>query len=264
MVKRDVVSPEGFRGDGRRANELRRIECEIGGGDFSGGGGDGAAYVAQGNSRCLVTVVGPKEPENRSRQVHDRANIEVVFSMASFSSGERRQQLKKDKLRILPAFNYLLVITCSSKYRRLLELASVVKSTFESAIITSSYPRSEITIEIQILQFDGGALPLAINATTLALMNAGIPMYDYVVAASAGFGSNTPILDVNYTEEGLDVPVVTVGVMPRSGKVVLLNLESRLHLDEFEKVLTLAKDGCTQMYQVLDEAVRANAEALAR
>ncbi|KAJ3065129.1 Exosome non-catalytic core component, partial [Rhizoclosmatium hyalinum] len=79
--------------------------------------------------------------------------------------------------------------------------------------------------EVFISQFVG-ALPLAINATTLALMNAGIPMYDYVVAASAGFGSNTPILDVNYTEEGLDVPVVTVGVMPRSGKVVLLNVSS--------------------------------------
>ncbi|KAJ3068002.1 Exosome complex component RRP41 [Podochytrium sp. JEL0797] len=249
MGKSDVVSPEGFRIDGRRANELRRINIDIGASSFLPPGSaaraaDGAAFVEQGNTRCFCQVFGPKEPSMRSAQLHDRATITVDFNIAAFSSGERKQKLRKD--------------------RRLLELASIIKSTFESVILTTSFPRSEITIQIQILQFDGGSLHVAINAATLALMNAGIPMTDYVVACSAGFGSLTPVLDVNYTEEGMDVPVVSVAVTPRSGKVVLLNLESRLHLDEFEKVLTLAKDGCMQMYEILDEAVRASAESLAR
>ncbi|KAJ3241298.1 Exosome complex component RRP41 [Chytriomyces hyalinus] len=245
-MKSDVVSPEGFRCDGRRPNELRRFNCDMGtaSGGYAGSGADGAAYVEQGNTRCLVLVFGPKEPSMRSAVLHDRATLSVEFNIASFSSGERKTKLRKDK--------------------RLLEMASIIKSTFESVILMSSFPRSEITIQIQILQFDGGSLHTAVNATTLALMNAGIPMEDYVVACSAGFGNGHPILDVNYTEEGMDVPVISLGITPRSGKVILLNLESRLHLDEFEKVVTLARDGCTQMHEILDTAVRSSAEALAR
>ncbi|KAJ3206153.1 Exosome complex component RRP41, partial [Entophlyctis luteolus] len=108
--------------------------------------------------------------------------------------------------------------------------------------------------------FDGGLLHAAVNATSLALMNAGIPMLDYVVACSAGFANGCALLDANLTEEGMDVPVVTLGMMPRDGKVVLVNLESRLHIDEFEGVVALAKDGCAQMYTILDAAVRASAQ----
>ncbi|KAI8622479.1 ribosomal protein S5 domain 2-type protein [Chytriomyces sp. MP71] len=246
MPKAEAVSPEGFRCDGRRPNELRRIQTEIGGqvGSLGGSGADGSAYVEQGNTRCLCLVFGPKEPSGRGSVLHDRATLNVEFSVASFSSGERKQKHRRDK--------------------RLLEIASIIKSTFEAVVMTTAYPRSEIAIQIHILQFDGGSLHTAVNATTLALMNAGIPMKDYVVACSAGFGNGSPILDVNYTEEGLDVPVVTLGITPRSGKIVLLNLESRLHMDEFERVMLLAKDGCTQMYEILDNAVRASAQSLAK
>jgi ribonuclease PH len=39
-----------------------------------------------------------------------------------------------------------------------------------------------------------GALQTAINATTLALVDAGIPMEDVLCACSVGFASEKPIL----------------------------------------------------------------------
>ncbi|KAJ3112538.1 Exosome complex component RRP41 [Physocladia obscura] len=235
MGKTEVVTDEGFRIDGRRAHELRRVVCTVGGESYVA---DGEAMIDTGNTKCLVRVFGPREPTVRSNVLLERASVVVDFNLAAFSSGERKQKLRQDK--------------------RLLEMASLIKSTFEAAILTQSFPRSEIAIQIQILQFDGGSLHAAINTTTLALMNAGIPMLDFVVASSAGFANGTTILDVNYTEESMDVPTLSLAMMPRSGKVVLLNLESRLHLNEFEGVLRLAKEGCTRMYGILDEAVRRN------
>lgn len=54
---RELISPEGLRLDGRRPGELRKISCEIG--LFSRV--DGSASIQQGNTKVVVTVVGPKE-----------------------------------------------------------------------------------------------------------------------------------------------------------------------------------------------------------
>jgi exosome complex component RRP41 len=46
------------------------------------------------------------------------------------------------------------------------------------------YARSELTICVQILQSDGGNAMAAINAASLALIDAGVAMKDYVVACA--------------------------------------------------------------------------------
>ncbi len=60
--------------------------------------------------------------------------------------------------------------------------------------MTSLFPRSQIDIFVQILQADGGTRCASINAATLALINAGIPMKDFVVSCAAGCIEGTPIL----------------------------------------------------------------------
>jgi exosome complex component RRP41 len=47
----------GLRIDGRKPNELRKIECEVG--IFAGA--DGSASLSQGNTKILATVYGPHE-----------------------------------------------------------------------------------------------------------------------------------------------------------------------------------------------------------
>jgi exosome complex component RRP41 len=133
-------------------------------------------------------------------------------------------------------FQFILYIT---SIRRLLELAAAIKSTFEPVIQTGLYPRSQIDIIVEIHQQDGGVLSSCINATTLALTDAGVAMYDQVVAVSAGLHSTLTLLDLNHYEEN-DIPHLTVAVMPRSGKVTLVNMESRLHLTRFEAVFKVA------------------------
>ncbi|KAJ3045853.1 Exosome complex component RRP41 [Rhizophlyctis rosea] len=238
----DIVSPEGLRVDGRRPPELRRLNCRTG--VFAQA--DGSAYIEQGNTKCLVSVYGPREPAKRSGQQEKGPIINVEYNVASFSSGERKQKLKRD--------------------RRLREVASVIKQTFEPIICYGQNvaSRSEIDINIQILQVDGGALHAAINATTLAMIDAGVPMRDFVCACSAGIANNIPLLDLNHIEESADVPTLTVGLLPKSGKITLLSLEARLHLDKLQSVLELASNGAERMRDELDATIRKATRELAK
>lgn len=97
---------------------------------------------------------------------------------------------------------------------------------------------------------------IAINGTCLALIDAGIPITDYVTACTAGYCNEQAILDLNYIEESSEVPCLTVALTPKNEKILLMNMEHRLHLDNFDSVLSLAKTGCQTIYESLDECIR--------
>jgi hypothetical protein len=63
-------------------------------------------------------------------------------------------------------------------------------------------------------------------------------------------------LDLNYLEESSDSPELTVAILPRTGKVNLMSMESRLHVDMLESVASLATQGCEQIHTILDAVVR--------
>lgn len=83
-----------------------------------------------------------------------------------------------------------------------------LRQTFEEAVQTQLYPRSQIDISVLVLEQDGGTadmemvvivgvLQTAINAVTLALVDAGIPMNDYICATSAGLVDDNAILGLS-------------------------------------------------------------------
>jgi exosome complex component RRP41 len=232
MAKLELLTPEGLRIDGRRAGELRKVHCKLG--VFSRA--DGSAYFQQGNTKVLAAVYGPKEVEAKSKALHDRSIITVEYSTAAFSGNERKKKTKGD--------------------RRAMEASLVLRQTFEEAVMTLLYPRSQIDIIIEVVQNDGGALVAAINAATLALVDAGVPMRDFVVACSSAFISATPILDPNYVEDTAGSPQMLVAILPKSNKVVTLQLHNKLPLETMEKVMNLAISGSQLIYQVMQEEVR--------
>lgn len=165
----------------------------------------------------------------------------------------------------MPAIRLLFVLwtQLGEKRRRILELASAIKSTFEPVIQTHLYPRSQIDIYVQVLQQDGGLLSASINAATLALINAGIPLIDYVCAVSSGVHSTQALLDLTTLEEN-DVPNMTVAVMPRTGKATLVTLETRLHVDRFEEIFRLACDAGKVVHKEMRRAVKEKTGGLIR
>ena len=78
--------------------------------------------------------------------------------------------------------------------RRAVEAASALRQSLESAVLLRLYPNSEIEVHVQVLQSDGGALAAAVNAATLALIDAGVAMSDYVVGCGVAYIQRTPLL----------------------------------------------------------------------
>lgn len=219
---------------------------------------DGSSYLEMGNTKVICTVIGPSEVRNQgmaSRDRHDdRAGVSVNISVAGFSGIERKRRTGD---------------------KRISEMQSTLQTTFQNSLFLDRYPRSTIQIWINVLGQDGSMLAACLNAATLALIDAGIPMMDYVCACTAGSTANTlsytggagddestdPLLDLNSQEE-LELPFLTVGSIGASDKVVCLVMETRVRIDRVESMLAVAVDGCKQVKEVLDGIVRRHGKAL--
>jgi len=69
------------------------------------------------------------------------------------------------------------------------------------------------------------------------------------------------MLDLTLLEEN-DLPHVTVAVMPKTGKVALVTLETRLHVDRFEEIFRLAGDAGRVVHAEMKGAVRSRTSGL--
>lgn len=109
---------------------------------------------------------------------------------------------------------------------------------------------------LQVLQADGGNYSACVNAATLALVDAGIPLKDYVCACTAGFVRDTPIVDFNHFEESFGGAEVIVATLPRSDQIIFLEMNGRLHEDHLTAVMDRAIAGCKDVYHIVDRVVR--------
>ncbi|KAM0802031.1 ribosomal protein S5 domain 2-type protein [Usnea florida] len=146
--------------------------------------------------------------------------------------------------------------------RRTTEMQNTIASAFQSTLFTHLYPHSAITISLHVLSQDGSLLAACINAATLALIDAGVPMSDYIVACTSGLTppnsgteSSDPLLDLNGMEEQ-ELPWLTVGTLGAGERVSVLVMESRVQVGRLEGMLAVGVDGCKQVREILDGVVR--------
>ncbi|CAD6504620.1 BgTH12-00128 [Blumeria graminis f. sp. triticale] len=234
-----------LRLDGRRWNELRRISAQI----STQPSADGSSYLEMGNTKIICTITGPSDGKATTRLAStnvggvDRADIQVAINIAGFSGVDRKRKAKNDK--------------------RLTEMQTIIANAFAESLFTNHYPFSTISINLDILSQDGSILAALINASTLALIDSGIPMRDYISACTAGstssYSSNDeaadPILDLNNMEEQ-ELPSLTVATLGASNDVSVLMMETKVQLGRFEGMLAVALDGCKQVRKILDGIVR--------
>ncbi|CCC69759.1 hypothetical protein NCAS_0D01780 [Naumovozyma castellii] len=237
MSRLEIYSPEGLRLDGRRWNELRRFECSI---NTHSHASDGSSYLEQGNNKVITLVKGPKEPTLRSQMDTEKAILKISVNITQFSKFERSKSSHKNE-------------------RRVLEMQTALIRTFEKNVMLNIYPRTLIDIEVHVLQQDGGIMGSLINGITLALIDAGIAMYDYISGVSIGLYDTTPLLDVNSLEENA-MSSVTLGVVGKSEKLSLLLVEDKIPLDRLETVLAIGIAGAHRVRDLMDEELRKHAE----
>lgn len=168
---------------------------------------------------------------------HEEVIVNCQYSMATFSTGERKNRPRGD--------------------RKSQEMTIHLRQALSAAIKTELYPKSQIDIFIEVLQADGGNYSASVNAATLALVDAGICLKEYVCSCTASLANgDVPLMDVSHLEEVSGGPTLTVACLPSSQKIAFMEMSQRFHLDHLPKVLRTAMEGCREVQNILDKAVR--------
>ncbi len=224
MKKKDLIK-EGKRIDGRAPQELRPVEMKV---DVVSRA-DGSALVKFGNTVAIASVYGPRALFPRHLQELETCVLRCRYNMAPFSVDERKS---------------------SGPDRRSIELTKVIRLALEPVIFVEDFPRATIDIFVEILQADGSTRVTAINAASLALASAGVPMRDLVTACSVGKIDGTLILDLNGDEDKNSEADLAFATMPTKNKVTLLQMDGNLTKEEIGKLLELARNTCKKIYEM--------------
>jgi len=231
LSPRKKKKTEWSRVDGREWNELRPIKIESG----VLPNADGSAYIEMGKNKIIVGVYGPKEMHPKHLAKPNMAVLRCRYHMAPFSVDPRRS----------PAPS-----------RRDSEISMVMRYALEPAVFLERYPRSSIDVYVEILEADGGTRTASINAATVALVDAGIPMRDLVVSCAAGKYEGRLVVDLGDYEDKKGEADVPVAYMPKLDRVTLLQMDGILTPEEVNECVKLAIDGCKQIYEVQREALK--------
>lgn len=232
MAHTDLLSETGFRIDGRKASELRNFNCKLGVFEQA----DGSAYLEMGHTNVLAAVFGPHEvtrhgPKTKASSLHDKAFVNCQYSQATFSTIERKRKPRMDV--------------------RSLELTNNIREIFDNVILTNLFPNSQIDIFLEVLQSDGSNMSACINAATLALIHAGIPIKDFVVSCSATLIDDETLVDVSHFEESASsLPIMTLSMLPKSKQIVSLESTGRVPSNSIEKLIDSAVAGCEEIHQI--------------
>ncbi len=139
--------------------------------------------------------------------------------------------------------------------RREIEISKVIKEALKPAVMLERFPRTVVDVFIEVLQADGGSRCAALDAASVALADAGIPMRDMVSAIASGKVADTIVLDVNNEEDQAGQADMPVGYMPNLGKITLIQLDGILTQDEYKKCVQTAIDGCKLVYEIQKKAL---------
>jgi exosome complex component RRP41 len=231
MEKPEKLIVDGKRLDGRAPDELRPLKIKAGVLERA----DGSAYAELGKNKVFAAVYGPREMHPRHDQQPDTAVLRCRYSMAPFSVDDRKRP---------------------GPDRRSTEISKVIKEALEPVLFLELYPRSVIDVFIEVLQADAGTRTAGINAASVALADAGVPMKDMVSSVAVGKVDDTIVLDLNKEEDQLGTTDMPIAVVPRKKLVTLLQMDGHFTKEEFVQALDLAFRGCEKIYDVQRQALR--------
>jgi len=226
-----LIDENGLRIDGRRPDEMRPLKIEAGVLKRA----DGSAYVEWGNNKVMAAVYGPRECHPRHAQDPTRALVQCSYNMASFSVDDRKRP---------------------GPDRRSHEISKIISEALTNVVFTEYFPRTSIDVYIEVLQANAGTRCAGLTAASVALADAGIPMRDMVASCAAGKVADTVVLDLNKEEDNFGQADIPLGYVPRTGDVVLLQMDGDLTPEQFRKGFGMAVEACKRIGELQKDALK--------
>ncbi|MCL6500463.1 MAG: exosome complex exonuclease Rrp41 [Candidatus Pacearchaeota archaeon] len=229
------------RPDGREYDETRKIEAKVGVVKRA----DGSAMFSFGSSRAIAAVYGPRQLHPQHLQNPEKCLLRCYYDMLPFSVAERKRP---------------------GPSRRSTEISYVTTSALSPVLKLEAFPNAVIDVYILIIEADASTRCAGINAASLALAHAGVPMTELVSAVSIGKIGDAIVADITKEEEdykikkdGKEIKAATdipMAILSRANKLSLLQLDGKVTLDELKEAIALGKKTCKKIVEIQKQALK--------
>jgi len=223
------------RFDGRKFDEVRPIKAKVG----IVPSADGSAIFETGGTKAIAVVRGPRTLHPQHMQNPQTGTLRVNYGMMPFSVWER--------IRPGPS-------------RRSEEISKVSEWALSSVVDLSEFPNTVVDVFIQIPQADAGTRVAGLNAASMALAHAGIPMKEMISAIAVGKADKTLIVDVDKSEEdfhdGEGATDIPIAITSRTKKIALLQLDGKISPTELKEAIEMGKKACGEVLKVQMKALK--------
>jgi exosome complex component RRP41 len=222
------------RTDGRKIDEMRKIEAKVG----IIPNADGSAMFSSGDTIAIAAVYGPRKLHPQHQQDPEKCVLRCTYNMNSFSVSDR----------IKPGPS-----------RRSMEISKIIEWALSPVVLLKKFPGTVIDVHINIIQADAGTRCAAINAASMALAHAGIPMTNLVSSISIGKLDKQLVVDVNKDEEdweegegATDIPISMTG----DGKLTHIQLDGKIGKEQMKEAVQLAEKACKEIYEIQKKVLK--------
>ncbi|KZC09351.1 PREDICTED: exosome complex component MTR3-like [Dufourea novaeangliae] len=232
------------RSDKRTNNEMRKIFLKTGVISQA----KGSAYIEMGNTKVVCSVFDPREVPNKNGYCV-QGEIYCEFKFAPFSCEKRKihQQSAEEK-----------------------ECSLILQRSLEPAVCLHEFPNFQVDVYAVVLDNVGSSLAAAIIAASVALANAGVPMFGLVTASTIGIYDNHFLVDPTDTEEAIcntqpeqqddfNHGIITVASLPQHGQISEVFLVGSIDADSVIRatdiLTTVNKDICPVLQQCLVKTI---------
>ncbi|MEK6855601.1 MAG: exosome complex exonuclease Rrp41 [Nanoarchaeota archaeon] len=223
------------RQDGRKLNELRPMSAKVG----VIPNADGSAMFSFGNTIAIAAVYGPRLLHPQHMQDPSTGILRVNYDLMSFSVSDRKKP---------------------GPSRRSQEISKMTEYALLPVLDLREFPNTVIDVQVYIIQADAGTRTAGINAASMALAHAGIPMKNLICSVAIGKQDQEIIVDLDKHEEDFeegegatDFPVAKIA---NTEEYTLMQLDGKIPPARVKEVLALANKSCEEIYEVQKKALK--------
>jgi exosome complex component RRP41 len=223
------------RPDGRKFDETRKIKIQLG----VVPNADGSALFAFGDTIAIAAVYGPKPLHPQHLQDPSKGIVRCNYDMLSFSVSERKRP---------------------GPSRRSSEISKVTEWALSNVINLEEFPNTVVDVHIQVIQANASTRVAGINAASLALAQAGVPMKELVAAVSTGKIDDKICVDLIKEEEdyedGEGATDIPMAFLPKSGEIVLIQLDGKTSPEKLREAIEAGEKACREIAKKQEEALK--------
>lgn len=169
-----------MRGDLRLSTEFRPITIETNLISCK----DGSSCVIYGKTKVISSILGPKQSKYSKFEIFNHLSVDVDVDFAYKNSMDNLTSTTVTTST--SAGNITTQGSSNNNNNNLMKkkYSKFIKDSIFPCIDIYKFPRMLLSIHVLIINDDGSSLPIAVNTSILALLDAGIPMLYYIQSIS--------------------------------------------------------------------------------